>query len=120
MNETALSSAPGVPASVHDSAEPLRVGYLLKMFPRLSETFILNELLELERQATEVSVFSLMYPTDGRFHGRLSELRLQYRKDPSADWTTKTLSHFSDTSLRERSFSSVTPRIRGILATFIP
>ena len=26
---------------------PLKVGYILKMFPRLSETFILNEILEL-------------------------------------------------------------------------
>jgi len=54
----------------------LRVGYILKMFPRLSETFILNELLELERQGVEASVFSLMHPGDGRFHGRLAELRL--------------------------------------------
>ena len=28
----------------------LRVGYVLKKFPRISETFILNEILELERQ----------------------------------------------------------------------
>ncbi|MEE8143161.1 MAG: glycosyltransferase family 4 protein [Planctomycetota bacterium] len=54
----------------------LRVGYILKMFPRLSETFILNELLELEKQGVEVSVFSLMYPADGRFHGRLVDLKL--------------------------------------------
>jgi len=46
------------------------------MFPRLSETFILNELLELERRGTDVSVFSLMFPVDGRFHGRLAELAL--------------------------------------------
>jgi len=46
------------------------------MFPRLSETFILNELLELERRGVAVSVFSLMFPDDGRFHGRLSELSL--------------------------------------------
>ncbi|MDH3626991.1 MAG: glycosyltransferase [Acidobacteriota bacterium] len=55
---------------------PLRVGYILKMFPRLSETFVMNELLELERQGADVSVFSLMHPGDGRFHGRLSDLRL--------------------------------------------
>ena len=55
---------------------PIRVGYILKMFPRLSETFILNELLELERQGADASVFSLMYPNDGRFHGRLADLQL--------------------------------------------
>jgi len=56
---------------------------VLKMFPRLSETFVLNELLELERQGVEVDVFSLMHPNDGRFHGRLAELRLTATYFPS-------------------------------------
>lgn len=67
-----------------------RVGYILKMFPRLSETFILNELLELEAQGVEVSVFSTMYPVDGRFHGRLAQLKLGVetipRDKPEAYW----------------------------------
>jgi glycosyltransferase involved in cell wall biosynthesis len=60
-----------------------RVGYVLKMFPRLSETFVMNELLELERQGAGLSVFSLMHPNDGRFHGRLAELELTARYFPS-------------------------------------
>ncbi len=64
-----------------DSA--LRVGYVLKMFPRLSETFILNELLELERQGVTASVFSLKHPDDGRFHPQLAELTLAARYYPS-------------------------------------
>ena len=52
----------------------LRVGYVLKRFPRLSETFILNELLELERQGVEVTVFSLLRPPQEPRHARLSEL----------------------------------------------
>ena len=62
--------------------DPLRVAYILKMFPRLSETFILNELLELETQGVELSVFSLMHPDDGRFHGQLGQLRLTTRYFP--------------------------------------
>ncbi|MBA4683802.1 MAG: glycosyltransferase [Planctomycetes bacterium] len=76
------------PSSEHD--QPLKVGYILKMFPRLSETFILNEILELERQGVEVEVFSLMAPGDGRFHGSLSELKLtiEYvlREKPESYW----------------------------------
>ena len=75
------------------SSEPeqgLHVAYLLKMFPRLSETFILNEVLELERQGVHVDVFSLMAPGDGRFHGNLSQLKLsiQYtpREKPESLW----------------------------------
>lgn len=67
-----------------------RIGYILKMFPRLSETFILNELLELERQGADATVFSLMFPNDGRFHGRLGELRLRTeylpRDKPEGSW----------------------------------
>src|SRR5437870_6302220 len=41
---------------------PVSVGYIVKMFPRLSETFILNEILELERQGLALRIFSLKRP----------------------------------------------------------
>ena len=52
----------------------MHVGYVLKKFPRLSETFVLNELLELERQGVTVTVLSIHRPDDGRFHRQLAEL----------------------------------------------
>ncbi|MDT9595262.1 glycosyltransferase [Nocardioides zeae] len=52
-----------------------RVGYVLTMFPRFSETFVLNELLALEAAGTEVRVLSLRQPDDGRFHAALGDLR---------------------------------------------
>jgi len=45
------------------------------MYPRLSETFVLNEMLGLEEAGVDVSVFSLRLPDDGRFHGELAQLR---------------------------------------------
>jgi glycosyltransferase involved in cell wall biosynthesis len=64
----------------------MRIGYVLKMFPRLSETFILNELLELERQGVEIEVFSLHRPGDPHFHSRLGGLRgeISYSPDPDS------------------------------------
>jgi colanic acid/amylovoran biosynthesis glycosyltransferase len=53
----------------------LRVGYVLKRFPRFSETFILNELLAHQAQGTEVHVFSLLAPPDEPRHARLADLR---------------------------------------------
>jgi colanic acid/amylovoran biosynthesis glycosyltransferase len=44
------------------------IAYILKRYPRLSETFILNELLELERQGVTLRIFSLKEPTDGISH----------------------------------------------------
>jgi len=54
---------------------PVEVGYVIKMFPRLSETFILNELLELERQGLALRIFSLKHPVDGVFHAQAQLVR---------------------------------------------
>lgn len=54
---------------------PLRIGYVLKRFPRFSETFILNELLALQASGAECHVFSLLNPPDEPRHARLADLR---------------------------------------------
>ncbi len=54
---------------------PVAVGYVLKMFPRLSETFILNEILELERQGVALRVFSLKRPVEKVSHAQASRVR---------------------------------------------
>lgn len=51
-----------------------RLGYVLKMYPRFSETFIVSEILALERAGFEIDIFSLRSPVDGRFHQFLSEV----------------------------------------------
>lgn len=53
----------------------MKVAYILKMYPRFSETFIVNEILELERQGVDVRIYSLRKPDDGRFHARLSSVK---------------------------------------------
>ena len=55
--------------------QPVRVGYVLKMFPRLSETFILNEVLELEQQGLELHIFSLKRPAEEVFHAQTKLVR---------------------------------------------
>jgi len=52
-----------------------RVGYVLKMYPRFSETFVVTEILALERHGADLDIFSLRPPADGRFHASLSEVR---------------------------------------------
>lgn len=47
---------------------PTKIAYILKMFPRFSETFILSEILELERNGVDIRIFSLKHPNDGRTH----------------------------------------------------
>lgn len=57
-------------------------GYVLKMFPRFSETFILAEILEMERRNRRVHVISLKRPNDGQFHENLSRVRATVRYVP--------------------------------------
>ena len=52
-----------------------RVGYVLKMYPRFSETFIVHEILQQEAAGTHVEVFSLRLPIDGRFHEALAHVQ---------------------------------------------
>ena len=53
----------------------MHIGYVLKKFPRASETFVLNEILALQRHGVDVTVFSLNRPDDGVFHRGLAELQ---------------------------------------------
>lgn len=63
-----------------------RLAYLLQVFPKYSETFILNELLEHQRQGAAVRVVALRYPRDGRFHGCLAELEQAAEYIPESVW----------------------------------
>jgi glycosyltransferase involved in cell wall biosynthesis len=62
-------------AMTGDRTRPLSIGYVLKMFPRFSETFILNEILELERRGTHITVFSMKVPDESLRQPDLVKLR---------------------------------------------
>jgi glycosyltransferase involved in cell wall biosynthesis len=51
------------------------LAYLLKTFPKLSETFILNEILGLEQLGVEVEIFSLRRPDEGQVHSAVSKVK---------------------------------------------
>jgi glycosyltransferase involved in cell wall biosynthesis len=51
-----------------------RIAYLVKRFPRLSETFVLNEFLELRRQGLDLRLFALMDPQEPLVHPAAAEL----------------------------------------------
>ncbi len=53
----------------------MRLAYLLKKFPRLSETFILTELLSQEALGGELHIFSRRTPDDEPRHPELTHLR---------------------------------------------
>jgi glycosyltransferase involved in cell wall biosynthesis len=53
----------------------LRVAFILKGYPRLSETFIAQEIAALERRGLDILIVSLRRPTDTRRHAVHDEIR---------------------------------------------
>jgi len=45
-----------------------RIAYIMSRFPKITETFILYEILELERLGTDVSVYSILRENEGIMH----------------------------------------------------
>lgn len=52
-----------------------RRAYVLKMYPRFSETFIVSEILAREAAGEELIIFSLRPSTDTRFHPELARVK---------------------------------------------
>ncbi len=63
----------------------LHVGYVLKRFPRMSETFIAQEILELERRGVRVSIFTLSENDQPAEHAWLEDLRAPVIHCPAAN-----------------------------------
>ncbi|MCX6047999.1 MAG: glycosyltransferase [Chloroflexi bacterium] len=53
----------------------LRVGYLLRSYPRLSQTFILNEILALEQLGVQVHVFAVTHPHEAIVQAQVADVQ---------------------------------------------
>lgn len=53
----------------------MKVGYVVKRYPRYSETFIVNEILAHERAGLELEIFALRSTTDTHFQDAISRVR---------------------------------------------
>lgn len=52
-----------------------RIGYVLKVYPRFSETFVVSEILAREAAGEVLDVFSMHRPREGRFHPALADVQ---------------------------------------------
>jgi len=53
-----------VPVFSHARDGIMKIGYVLTVFPKLSETFVMNEMVELMQRKHEISVFSISRPNE--------------------------------------------------------
>src|SRR3712207_1663958 len=54
-----------------------RVATIVKGYPRLSETFIAQEILGLEKRGVEQLIVSLRHPTEAKVHDLHAEIRAE-------------------------------------------
>lgn len=59
------------PADSH-LPRPDRVGYVLKVYPRFSETFVVTEILAREAAGEDLAIFALRPTSDARFHPEIA------------------------------------------------
>ncbi len=52
-----------------------RIAYVVKRYPRYSETFIVNEILAHEAAGAEVHIFALRPPADSHFQDKIAQVR---------------------------------------------
>jgi len=69
----------------------MRVAYVVKRYPRFSETFIVNEILAHEAAGLEVRIFALLPPLDTHFQDLIAQVRAPVHYLPSlagkaSDW----------------------------------
>jgi glycosyltransferase involved in cell wall biosynthesis len=80
------------------------VGLLVKIFPKLSETFILEEILGLEKRGIALRLYTLAAPTDTMTHAQVRRVRAPLTRVPDAaasrDFVTRHLRLFATHPLR--------------------
>jgi len=106
-----------------DISEPFRVGFVVKRYPRYSETFIVREILAHEEAGLSIEIFALRPPNDTHFQGLIGRVRapVNFLYTPVAGGTlperlpgsTLTAAHFWQTL---RQASEVLPDIWTALA----
>lgn len=69
-----------------NSAAEQTIGVLLKGYPRLSETFIINELLLLEKLGYKLHIFALRNPGETKVHENVRKVRAQVTYIPDYFW----------------------------------
>ena len=63
----------------HNQSGRGRVGYVVKRYPRFSETFVVNEILAHESAGLDVEIFALRPSVDTHFQNVISQVRAPVR-----------------------------------------
>ena len=99
-------SADAMSAAQPHLQEPV-VGYVLKMYPRFSETFIVSEILAREARGEKIVIFSLRPSTDTRFHPELARVKAPVVHVSRPNTAGRFWQHLSETGSDEQLLEGV-------------
>ncbi len=75
---------------MHTSTD-IKVGYVLKRYPRFSETFIVTEILALEEAGQEIEIFALRSVEETHFQDMLGRVRAPVHRVPDSFRSPQTM-----------------------------
>ena len=80
-----------------DHQSPPAVAYILRSYPRLSQTFVLNEIRALERLGVSLRVFAITDPREPVTQPEMAEVRApaHYLDGPGRTWWSTVSAHLS-------------------------
>ncbi len=78
----------------------MRIGYVVKRYPRYSETFVVNEILAHEKAGLNIDIFALRPPCDTHFQNCISQVRasVTYIRKPIQGRVSESLNSLSPTA----------------------
>lgn len=94
-----------------------RIGYVLKVYPRFSETFIVTEILAREAHGDDLSIYALRPTTDARFHPEIARVEANVtwisRYAKGADLWARIADGVQDPAMRDR-FAATLPHLADL------
>lgn len=91
-----------------------KIGYIVKVYPRFSETFVVTEILAREALGDDVSIFALRPTTDQRFHPELSRVQAPVQWIPKPSTAQRFWQQFTDSidnELIKENFFRILPEL---------
>jgi glycosyltransferase involved in cell wall biosynthesis len=97
-----------------------RVGYVVKVYPRFSETFVVTEVLAREAAGEDVAIFALRPTTDARFHPELAKVQAPVTHLPKPHKLSEAWDVFARAEAELPGFAGRLAGITALLARLDP
>lgn len=91
-----------------------KIGYVVKVYPRFSETFVVTEILGREAQGEDISIYAMRPTTDTRFHPELARVQAPVKWVPRPANARRFWAQVSDVLVDEdmaARFASIMPEL---------